>query len=110
MQMPFGKYKGWSLEDVPDDYLVWVLDYATSAGPTLKAAIRQRLGLDPQPQPAPGASYASDSGLPTDRVRQSVQSWYRRMAMKYHPDRGGSDAQMQAIGEAYQELLRILAL
>lgn len=29
MKMPFGKYKGQQLEDIPEDYLQWALENCT---------------------------------------------------------------------------------
>jgi hypothetical protein len=36
-----------------------------------------------------------------------VQTWYRRMALHFHPDRGGSVEQMQTINYAHDELRRL---
>ena len=107
MKLTFGKYRGRSLEDVPDDYLVWVLDHAESAGPTLKEAIRRHLGLD-------GTSNENGNGhggglLPAE-LQEALRSWHRRMALRFHPDRGGSNEQMQSIQEGYEELRRIFGL
>src|SRR5262245_24462951 len=100
MRMPFGKYRGWPLEEVPDGYLAWVLDHCSNAGPTLRTAIRQRLGLEPAPFRAPG-------GQDWPRV---LQTWYHHLALDFHPDRGGSTEAMQAVNEAYDRLLAVLGL
>jgi hypothetical protein len=36
-----------------------------------------------------------------------VQTWYRRMALRFHPDRGGSHEAMLAINVAHDELRRL---
>lgn len=41
--MPFGKYKGWLLEHIPESYLLYVLDHFERLVPTLRAAIEERL-------------------------------------------------------------------
>lgn len=107
MKMPFGKHKGTDLEDVPEDYLMWVLDRCDAAGPTLKQAIRQILGLEPEqeqarPPPPPG--------VPLGRVRamvmEAVKKWHRTQATRNHPDRGGNVQVMQAINAVADELTR----
>lgn len=123
MKMPFGKYKGGDLEDIPDDYLLWVLDNCELRSPTLRRAIHERLGLDwepndegegptvgrgrtaappppPQPPPSGGAPVAAVRAAVLDAVRQ----WHRRAALAHHPDRGGSVAVMQAINAAADDL------
>ena len=102
MQMPFGKYKGRPLSSVPDDYLLWVLDNVESLSPTLRRAIEARLGVAPPPPPPPP---------PTGHlvaIEKVIRSWHRQMALKYHPDRGGSHEQMLIVNEG-AELLKQLA-
>jgi F420-0:gamma-glutamyl ligase-like protein len=94
MQMPFGKHRGKELSNVPDDYLAWVLDNCERISPTLRDAIRARLGLTPVSEPNP-----IDDAL--------LNRWYRTLVMKYHPDRGGSVGEMQAVNEA-NDLLRTM--
>ena len=38
-KMPFGKYEGEPLEDIPHNYLVWVLRNCRNIKPNLRAAI-----------------------------------------------------------------------
>lgn len=107
MRMPWGKHAGKELEDVPEDYLVWVLDHCENASPTLRRAIRAQLGLDepesyyrPPPPPPPRSGPIVS--------QETVSRWYRKLALKYHPDRGGSAEVMQAINDAKEMLLREL--
>jgi len=44
MTMPFGKYKGELIEDLPSDYITWVLTN-TSVGPKLQKCIQDQLDL-----------------------------------------------------------------
>src|SRR5690348_6515986 len=87
MRMPFGKYRYRPLEEIPESYLLWVLDNCDNISPTLQAALRQRLGV-----------YAQ-WGCATARPdwEQLVTSWYRGLCLDFHPDRGGSTVAMQAI-------------
>lgn len=45
MRMPFGKHKGEDIDDIPDDYLQWVLDNCDIESETLLHAIEIRMGL-----------------------------------------------------------------
>jgi hypothetical protein len=100
MRMPFGKYRGRGLEQVPDDYLVWVLDNCRDLQPTLRHLIEVRLGLLDEPRQA--------TRSPDWQV--VLQQWYRQLTLDYHPDRGGSTEAMQAINDAYERLREELGL
>src|SRR4051812_34225645 len=96
MEIPFGKHKGTRLEDVPKHYLLWVLDNCEIKSPTLKSEIEKILGLAPR----------MDFSL-----RPSVDELkpvYRRMAAKYHPDRGGSTEAMVAINDFWEQIGKFL--
>src|SRR6185436_19239378 len=47
--MPFGKYKGRLISDIPEDYLEWFADNV-KAKPDLAAAVAKALGRQGQPQ------------------------------------------------------------
>lgn len=104
--MPFGKYKGLPLEAVPEDYLLWVLDNCDRINPFLRQAISRRLGLD-EPRAGPrGTGHSAAAVL--GAVDGAIARWYSEMARRYHPDRGGTNQQMQAINEAYGRLRELL--
>ena len=42
-------------------------------------------------------------------VTPLLDRWYSRLAMRHHPDRGGSAQAMAAINDARDQLLRLLA-
>lgn len=115
MKMPFGKHKGRSLDDVPDDYLLWVIDTCKNASPTLLQAIRTRLEID-APESADKAKRKqhrdnqdvnalvetmkaqlrqTQSQLCQAQRRNAereavVTKWFRKACFQFHPDRGGS--------------------
>jgi len=41
---------------------------------------------------------------PTPQTLEELKSLYRKLAMQYHPDRGGSDESMKAVNNEYDEL------
>jgi hypothetical protein len=100
MQMPFGKYRGWELDEIPEGYLIWVLDNCRNIAPTLRRLIQRRLGLLDEPRQA----------TPAPDWQGAVQQWYRQLTLDFHPDRGGSTEAMQAINEAYDRLRKVLGL
>jgi hypothetical protein len=107
MRMPFGKYEGERLEDIPLDYLAWVLEHLTKIDPVLRRQIRQVLRQaqedeEPEPpraQPQPG---------PPVQWPEVIRTWYHGLARDYHPDRGGSVQAMQVFNEAHDRLLKLV--
>lgn len=96
MIMTFGKYRGKPLRDIPLDYLQWVLGNCTRCSPALLAEIKivlQRVEARPA---------KSELALPAIAAR-----WYRTLAAKFHPDRGGSHEAMKAINRANDLLLQL---
>ena len=43
-------------------------------------------------------------GVPEDASEEEIKKAYRRLALKYHPDRGGDEEKFKEINEAYQVL------
>ena len=127
MRMPFGRFKGWDIEDVDEDYLVWLLDHATLR-PTLRRAIEEQLGIldlerrrerlarDCERLAAERQSldaelnrmYATWHKTAADLNEGIIGTWYRRLAREFHPDlRCGSNAEMKAINRARDLLLEL---
>lgn len=96
MEMPFGKHKGTKLEDVPKHYLLWILDNCDVKSSTLKGEIEKILGLQ------------ADQGLATNPSVDDLEPVYRKLASKYHPDRGGSTEAMVAVNEFWEEIRKTL--
>jgi len=48
--------------------------------------------------------YYSVLGAGREASRREIESLYRRLALKRHPDRGGSEEDMKALNEAYRVL------
>jgi hypothetical protein len=90
MKMPFGKYRGEKLTEIPESYLCWVLDTCEDISPTLRLAIERTLDLPDEPRTRPSALL----------VPELVDRWYRTLALEFHPDRRGSHDGMLAINRA----------
>jgi uncharacterized protein (DUF3820 family) len=88
--MPFGKFKGWPLEEIELQYLEWLQDHVPLRG-HLRVAVSQEIAARTD------LEIVSPS---KDRVKEV----YRVMAMKWHPDRGGTKEAMQAVNEFYEQL------
>ncbi len=99
-RMPFGKFKGWSLSEIPTSCLEWLstielyddLRRAVAAQLMVRSAFFDedpgcQLSTIPPPELQPA-------------LREIVQSGYRAAAMRHHPDVGGTDEDMLALTEA----------
>ena len=84
MRMPFGKYKGCDLGDIPDGYLDWLwanVDLYGDLRDEVEAIVVCR----------------SFGVARTDLDEGRLKTTYREMAFKWHPDRGGTKEAMQAV-------------
>lgn len=116
MTMPFGKHKGEHVNDVPLDYLMWVVENCDLRSETLAAAIHARIHgrqsrtssshSPPPPPPPPRPDPGPGTGIAT--IEKVVRAWHHQMTKKYHPDRGGSQTEMLVVNEG-AELLKQLA-
>jgi len=97
MIMPFGRHRGKPLENIPEDYLCWVLHECENIQPRLRRAIEQV--LNPATTPAPGVPAAS--------ITTILAPWYRRLAQEFHPDVGGSHSEMKAVNRSRDLLLEM---
>jgi uncharacterized protein (DUF3820 family) len=95
MLMPFGKFRGADLAEVPDAYLEWLCTIELRQ-PLLGAVLNevQERGLTTDQRP-------TASGLDPDKVKAT----YRELSLQFHPDRpGGTKEAMQAINLFYERL------
>jgi hypothetical protein len=89
-QMPFGKFKGCYVEDLPDAYVGWLLNLNNLCEP-LASALRDeatRRGLYREfPRPR--------RFLVPSVVSELIEAGFRSIAKRAHPDVGGSDEAMR---------------
>jgi hypothetical protein len=95
VKIPFGKFKGQDLADLPDDYLDWLLTIELReplhSGIAREAYARMRA---PREQ----------TGLRTLDTNK-IQKVYRSLAFVYHPDRmGGNGDVMKGINLFYEAI------
>ena len=119
-RLPFGRYRGRDIRNVPCDYLEWFLENVDSCSPALRRAIRELLDAaehDADPgwtddrsawTPEGGTGTATRADVGTDRLIAIIESWRRRMAMQHHPDRVAAAEVMKAINVAADDLIKAL--
>lgn len=104
MQMPFGLHKGKLLEDIPLDYLKWIsqnLALSPSLGPFVRRELERRGMIE-------GGSLRNEATR--TMAFAIIQSGFRSLAKKLHPDVGGSDKEMRLLQTARLELEKIMEL
>ena len=99
MKMPFGKFKGVYIHDLPFDYLTWVHNLDNLREPLLSAIENE---VHARTEPVNG-------GKPLDpdvraMVEELVSTGYRKLAQVHHPDHGGETRTMQLVNAAAEWL------
>jgi hypothetical protein len=100
--MPFGKFRGEDLADIPDGYLNWLLDEC-NLRPRLRNAVKRELETRDE-------DAALCRCMAPVLPESLIWDWYRGLAMDYHPDRGGSVEAMKVINEAHARLKKLVGL
>jgi hypothetical protein len=110
--LPFGRYRGWRLADIPDEYLSRLLDWDLK-DPLRSAVYHEvdvRFGGAPREPEQPAA--ASRLALRPDQVALAQRVWdagYRALALRAHSDAGGSPAEMRRVWDAGYRTLALRA-
>lgn len=86
MRMPWGKYAGELLDDIPLSYLAFALE-SWNLEPRLRiaiaAAVRRRVRML--------CGHCDGDALDVCRLREAIERCRVALAVKYHPDRHGGD-------------------
>jgi hypothetical protein len=98
MKMPFGKFKGVLVADLDDNYLKWLHDSIELREP-LRSAIREELRRREETTGRPGEP---DLKL----ARTVIDTGYKALALRHHPDRGGDLRVMQTLNTTVDWLRR----
>ena len=135
-KMPFGKHRGKRLQSIPTEYLVWLRDENDTLDAQLRKDVEYELGRrDDVPPPAnvpppppekkepstskkkpAAAAKEEEEDAPVRNVSPLGQSLggnirmlFRTLAMKYHPDRGGSANAMEALNELHDQVQSLIS-
>src|SRR5262249_2822674 len=95
MRMPFGKFKGRAVDDLPREYLEWLasIDLREPLASAVEAA------LDDAENSLPARS----AELPAELrpvAQELISVGFRALALKLHPDHGGTHAEMTKLNAA----------
>lgn len=110
MRIPWGKYRGQDLTEIPLSYLVWLLEEAENLKPFLREAIREevgrRLGFHKPQQPL----VVRVDGLDEEKLLAKLNAWWRSALLKAHPDKETGDVriaqQINRIRDDLEEIIR----
>src|SRR5262245_59974140 len=119
--MPFGKWKGYPVEEVDTDYLLWVINNLRALNPRLRLVIlseleyrgigrhqRQAATTPPPPPPPPPPPRAcvrcQTVAQQLREAREVFTRFYRRLSLLCHPDRGGTHAAQATLNECREEM------
>jgi hypothetical protein len=100
--MPFGQYKGWQIEDLPDGYLAWLTTIDLRGW--LHDAVHQEYDRRsnaynsrerPAPPPAAPAIRIQPEEVPL--ARKMFEAGFRSLVRIMHPDKGGDTRDMQRL-------------
>jgi hypothetical protein len=94
MRMPFGKFAGKSVADIPSAYLAWVLDECTNVDLALRRAIIAEM-VKRRDWREEEADDESEPEASTALVHPGVAAWkenWRRICQIGHPDKGGDES------------------
>src|SRR5262245_14634953 len=98
--MYFGKYEGRPVQEIPDEYLFWLLNKCSrTANPELLDAVRLHL-FGPFP---PGPRLHTS----LDNIKRMLQRWYDDMFQTYLSGRNSSPEALRTLEEAYIRLLQL---
>lgn len=100
MILPFGKFRGKRLKELPHWYLSWLdtQEWFRTRFPLLADAVTQRLDAMADDQTA-------DEPQTTALATDVLKFWRRTTLAKWHPDKpGGSHAAFLAVSDAIESL------
>jgi hypothetical protein len=109
MYFTFGRHRGVHVSEVPTEYLNWCLRECECLTAWQRWAIEEELARRRHQQHQQSHRQTAHAVTIAD-VEAKVKTWFRRMCLRYHPDRGGSDVAMAALNDANDELRQALGL
>jgi hypothetical protein len=95
--MPFGKYRGRPLADIPDAYVHWLASLQNLREP-LRAAVHREAQRRRHPGAARDRALLPVAALPV--AQEIITLGYRALTHRYHPDAGGDHPRMVLLNAA----------
>ena len=104
MKMPFGKFAGIDLGDLPDGYLGWLhgRDLYEPLRSAVNAEFQERAAAPPEDESP--QLYDDVQAL----AAEMISVGYRALAARHHPDHGGNTYAMQLVNLARDYLRQVL--
>lgn len=106
-RMLFGRYKGYLLTELPDDYLSWLV-YGIPLREPLFSAVHAEWGRRGE-QEATSYRKGVPKFIDPDVVAEIIDAGKRTLALRHHPDIGGDLTAMQEINVCSDWLRGFLA-
>jgi hypothetical protein len=107
-RMPFGRWKGVSVTDLPDDYLQWLVD-EVDMQPWLDTAVRAEYAGRHGAQATTPAIYRLPVGASVEMALRLVQAGRRALSRELHPDVGGDHESMVTLNTSADWLTELVA-
>jgi hypothetical protein len=101
-RMPFGKFKGQRISELPDNYFGWLLSLGEDLRDPLRSAVEREYRRRVEDQDRMRLLTSPDV---RDAAAELIAAGFRTLAKVKHPDAGGDHAAMVALTEA-RDLLR----
>lgn len=108
--MPFGKFRGMRLRDLPDDYLCWLRSLDTLREPLrmqVEREYQRRINLHDRQRRSAPVPAALPPALRETAI-EIVRAGFRALALQRHPDHGGRHEQMLELTVVREALERLL--
>jgi hypothetical protein len=124
-RMPFGKFRGYPLDEIDDDYITWLYSLDDLRQPLrgwVEEEFQRRRRRDEeeferhqqQTRERYGGNWGNkdrerplaENGPPPERTTELIDAGFKSLARVHHPDVGGTDEGMRETLEARAWLLR----
>jgi hypothetical protein len=106
--MPFGRWKGVPVTDLPDDYLQWLVD-EVDMQPWLDRAVRAEYASRQGTQAHTPLIHRLPVGASIEMALRLVDAGRRALARAHHPDAGGDHETMTTVNTSADWLTELLA-